>query len=239
MSRWWRAYDEAVDDPKLQQLPPALSWAWFNLCCITSQNGGNLPSTEAIAFKLRSTPAKTRRLIADLIQAGLIDTDAHGQRPHNWNARQFKSDTDPTNADRQKRYRERSRNGPNTVTPTVTASVTPTVTDTVTAKRPETESEPERKKDAAGAATKADLERQFFERGKQVCGDNAGGLLAKLLKKQGDVALARATVERASTAQNPREFIGAVIAGGKASPDGRRLTNDEEYWGVGRIPGIV
>lgn len=138
MSRWWRAYDEAVDDPKLQQLPPALSWSWFNLCCITSQNGGNLPSIEAIAFKLRSTPAKTKRVIASLVQAGLIDIDVEGQRPHNWNARQFKSDvTDPTNAKRQKRYRERNRNGPNTVT------VTPT--------RADTETESERKEGTADA----------------------------------------------------------------------------------------
>jgi hypothetical protein len=99
--------------------------------------------------------------------------------------------------------------------------------------------EPERKEDAAGAAPD-NLEKQLFARGKQVCGPAAGGLISKLLKAKGsDVALARAAVEMAATKQNPREYIGAIITGGNASPDGRRLTNDEEYWGVGRIPGIV
>lgn len=108
----------------------------------------------------------------------------------------------------------------------------------------------ERKKDAADAALPGfeeatppapdNLEKQLFERGKAILGTGSGGLIAKLLKaKKGDVALARAAVELASTKQNPREFIGAVVAGGNASVDGRRLTNDEQYWGVGRTPGII
>ncbi len=99
--------------------------------------------------------------------------------------------------------------------------------------------ESRKKEDAADAAPDS-LEKQLFDRGKQICGTAAGGLIAKLLKaKKGDVALARSALELAATKQNPREFIGAIISGGHASPDGRRLTNDEQYWGVGRIPGIV
>ena len=57
-------------------------------------------------------------------------------------------------------------------------------------------------------------EAQLFERGKQVLKQKtgAGGLIAKLLKaKDGNVALARAAIEIASTKQDPKEYIGAII----------------------------
>lgn len=112
MSRWWRAYDEAVDDPKLQKLPADLFRAWFNICCITSQNGGTLPGIDTIAFKLRCSETKAQQIIDRLKSAILIDETEAGLAPHNWNGRQYKSDgNDPTNATRQKRYRERHRNG--------------------------------------------------------------------------------------------------------------------------------
>lgn len=61
--------------------------------------------------------------------------------------------------------------------------------------------------------SKADLEKELFDRGKAVLGKNAGGMIAKLLKyREGNVPLARADIERASTKQSPREFIGRVIA---------------------------
>jgi hypothetical protein len=54
----------------------------------------------------------------------------------------------------------------------------------------------------------------LFERGKDVLGNDAGGLIAKLKKaKGGSIALARAAIETASTKQNPREYVGAVIRG--------------------------
>lgn len=123
MSRWWRAYDEAVDDPKLQQLPAELFRAWFNICCITSQNGGTLPDISAIAFKLRCKPAKAEQIINSLIAARLIDVTADGNAPHNWKARQFKSDNaDSTNAERQARYREKQRNDRSNAVTTVTVT---------------------------------------------------------------------------------------------------------------------
>ena len=59
-------------------------------------------------------------------------------------------------------------------------------------------------------------EAELFARGKEVLGNNAGGLIAKLLKaKESDVALARAAIETASTKQDPREYIGKVLRKGK------------------------
>lgn len=63
--------------------------------------------------------------------------------------------------------------------------------------------------------TQAELEREFYRRGKQVCGKNAGGMLTSLLKaRQYDVALARSVIELAATKQDPREFVGGAIRAG-------------------------
>lgn len=125
MSRWWRAYDEAVDDPKLQMLPDRLFRAWFNICCIASQNDGVLPQINAVAFKLRCSLAKADEIMGELVDANLLDAiEADGKKkytPHNWNGRQYKSDNkDSSNAERQSRYRERKRNGKSNGVTTVT-----------------------------------------------------------------------------------------------------------------------
>lgn len=62
------------------------------------------------------------------------------------------------------------------------------------------------------APTQAELERDLFRRGKQICGQSAGGLISELLKaRQHDVALARSVIELAATKHNPREFVAATI----------------------------
>jgi hypothetical protein len=159
MSRWWRAYDEAVDDPKLQRIGPALGWAWFNLMCISSKNDGALPSIGDVAFKLRTTEQKAAATIAALVSAGLFDRREDGRyAPHNWSGRQYRGDvTDPTNAERQKRYRERHRNGVTTVTAGVTRKRPDTETDT--------ETETEKKETRAGALADdwpGDFREQFW-----------------------------------------------------------------------------
>ncbi len=59
-----------------------------------------------------------------------------------------------------------------------------------------------------------DPEIELFRRGKEVLGKNAGGLIKDLLKaRDNKVALARAAIEQASTKENPREYVGAIIRG--------------------------
>lgn len=54
----------------------------------------------------------------------------------------------------------------------------------------------------------------LFERGKAVLGKSAGGVISNLKKHfGGNVALARAAIEQASTKQNPAEYVGAIIRG--------------------------
>lgn len=107
---WFRFYAEALDDPKVQRLPPHLFKTWVNLLCLASQTDGKLPSIDDIAFKLRISANDAMSHVDELILAGLIDIDPDGiRKPHNWQARQFASDSvDPTAAERMRRYRQRN-----------------------------------------------------------------------------------------------------------------------------------
>ncbi len=107
MNHWWRAYNEAVNDPKLQLLSDGLFRAWFNVMCIASTNDGNLPALKDIAFTLRIQPTKAAQVLAQLHAAGLLDKTETGFIPHNWNGRQYKSDV---STERVKRFRNGKRN---------------------------------------------------------------------------------------------------------------------------------
>lgn len=215
MSRWFRCYDDAINDPKILKLPEATRWHWIALLCLASKNNGVLPCIDDVALMLRVPAAKANLILSTLKKAGLLDDTEAGVTPHNWQGRQYKSDvTDPTNAVRQKRYRNRHRNDSNAVTD----------------KRPDTESDTEtEKKDASCDATSAvllDPDARFYRRAKEVLGPKAGGLSAQLLRAKGGVhSQAIAAIEVASGKENPTEYIGAIIRNAHAPPgkisDGR------------------
>jgi hypothetical protein len=130
MTRWFRVYDDLVDDPKVQRLEPSLFKALVNLWCLTSAKGGVLPSIDEMAFKLRMKSQKAQRILDALKAAGLFEDDETGTHPHNWEGRQHKSDVlDPTAAQRMQHHRNRLRNDG--------------VTRPVTSRSPETETEAE------------------------------------------------------------------------------------------------
>lgn len=63
--------------------------------------------------------------------------------------------------------------------------------------------------------SRIEQEKELFDRGKEILGRDAGGLIVNLLRaKEANLELARAAIETASTKQSPREYIGAVIKGG-------------------------
>jgi hypothetical protein len=194
MSRWWRAYDEAVDDPKLIALSDAAHRAWFNLLCLSSANAGAVPSDKILKIKLRLSSKKLEKVLAELRQAGLLDTAEDGREiPHNWGKRQYQSDT---STPRVKRFREKQRN----------VSETP----------PDNRVQSTEKKDAPSAPLlgQPTADAELYARGKQILGKSSGGLIAKLIKsKNGNLALARAAIEQASTKQNPSEYIARIVHG--------------------------
>lgn len=115
MARWFRFYDDAVNDPKVQRLEPKLFKAWINMLCLASQGDGWLPPAGDVAFTLRVTEAEAGRLVDGLVSSGLLDEYDGRYTPHNWNGRQFKSDV---SNERVKRHRQRKCNVTSTVTET-------------------------------------------------------------------------------------------------------------------------
>lgn len=115
MSRWFRFYDESVNDPKLLRLPDDLYRAWTILLCFASKNEGVLPPAADIALALRVKPSKVAEWITKLVVGELIDDVSGRFEPHNWNGRQYKSDV---STERVKRHRNGKRNVSSTVTET-------------------------------------------------------------------------------------------------------------------------
>ena len=128
MTRWFRYYTEALDDPKVQLLSDALFRTWVNLLCLAARHGGVLPAIEDMAFALRLSEKETARRFDLLHSAELIDVTDGVISPHNWAARQFKTDV---SNERVKQFRERHRNEPCNVTRSLHATP-PENTDTDT-----------------------------------------------------------------------------------------------------------
>ena len=131
-SRWFRVYDESVDDPKLQMLSDKQHRFLFNCWCMASKNGGYIPPVPEIAWRLRLPESKVAALIADLHERNLLEREADTFTPHNWSNRQFDSDV---STGRVRAFRERQRNSQGTYTEldeTVSATVSETAPDTDT-----------------------------------------------------------------------------------------------------------
>jgi len=149
MSRWWRAYSDSMDDPKLMLLSADLFRSWYILLCVASKNDGRIPSASHAALALRVNESKAKATVAVLASKGLFDAVAGGYfEPHNWNARQYKSDV---STNRVKQFRERHRNGGETF-------------HEAEKKRPQiTETESERKKETRASALGSDWPPDFAE----------------------------------------------------------------------------
>jgi hypothetical protein len=107
MSNWFRFYDDAVNDPKIIDLPDDLFRAWVNCLCIAAKNDGVLPEMKHVALVLRVKPTKAAALVTRLVAVGLMDNHSGLFTPHNWQGRQFKPDD---SGPRVKKHREKLRN---------------------------------------------------------------------------------------------------------------------------------
>ena len=149
--RWFRYYDEALDDPKVQRLSPHLFRVWVNLLCLASKNGGTLSSIDDIAFRLRISVQDAKSYVDDLILAGLIDISADSTlAPHNWRARQYVSDSSTI---RTRKYREKKSKTGGNVTRNVTVTAqnrtdSDTESESVTTSLPKAAREREQSEDS-------------------------------------------------------------------------------------------
>ena len=119
MSRWFRFYDCALDDPKVQKLPAELFKIWVNLLCVASRNDGLLPPIDDLAFMLRKDASALSLHVSELQVIGLIDESEQGLTPHNWSTRQYQSDN---SAERVRKHREAKRHS--NVSPVTECNVT-------------------------------------------------------------------------------------------------------------------
>lgn len=109
MSRWFRFYDDTLNDPKILRLSDSLYRHWTQILCIASKNGGVLPSIDDVTVMLRFTSFQaTRELLDELITRQLLDrVNGETLAPHNWRKRQYKSDV---STERVQQFRKRQRN---------------------------------------------------------------------------------------------------------------------------------
>jgi hypothetical protein len=131
MSRWFRFYDDAINDPKILRLSDKMHRAWTGMLCLASKYGGVIPKQD-IAIALRVTENGAAGIIAYLVEHNLLDDLGDVVTPHNWNGRQYKSDV---STDRVKRFRKRQGN----------------VSSAVSETPPDTEAETEQRIDSADA----------------------------------------------------------------------------------------
>jgi uncharacterized protein YdaU (DUF1376 family) len=73
-------------------------------------------------------------------------------------------------------------------------------------------------KDADASSDPSKADRELYERGKEVLGKKAGALITQVKTHYGgNIALARAAIEQASTKQDPLEYVGRIL-----NPDPQR-----------------
>lgn len=153
MARWFRFYDDAVNDPKVQRLPAPLFKLWVNVLCLASKNNGALPPIADMAFVLRLPEKKITEFLNELVGAGLIDRHEDSLSPHNWHGRQFESDSA---AERMRRHRQRMRDV------TVTSQVTPPAANSDVPEQNQIQNRTEQNRvDAPRAAPVADRGTRF------------------------------------------------------------------------------
>ncbi len=121
--RWFRFYDDTLNDPKSLKLSDKTFRIWVGMLCAASKNDGILQPFDDLLILLRIRADKLQPAIEELITAELIDHDDSGLHPHNWNTRQYKSDV---STERVKRFRNGERNVSETPPETDTESKTET-----------------------------------------------------------------------------------------------------------------
>jgi len=148
---WFRMYSDFIHDEMVEMLAFEDQRHFVFLLCM--KNAGSLdkdyPSPEMIDVVVGRRLGIHGEALSNakirLMKVGLIDAK---WQPTGWDKRQFVSDANPTNAERQKRYRDAHKN---TVTDSnVTRNVTVTLTDTDT----DTDTDKDKKSVSAQAPTK-------------------------------------------------------------------------------------
>jgi len=108
--KWFRLYDEIVDDPKIMRLNETLRWRYIAvLCCINKyeRTTNRLPSDNELTFHLRLSEKDLDETLTTLLRQKLIQKDKHGYYSKAFKNRQYESDNITA---RVQRFRQRFSN---------------------------------------------------------------------------------------------------------------------------------
>ncbi|HWP55648.1 MAG TPA: hypothetical protein VN476_16085, partial [Pyrinomonadaceae bacterium] len=82
LGRWFRFYDDTLNDPKSLKLSDKTFRIWVGLLCAASKNDGILPHFDDLVILLRIKADRLQPELEKLIGAELIDHDDSGLHPH-------------------------------------------------------------------------------------------------------------------------------------------------------------
>lgn len=159
--RWFRLYNEIIDDPKIAKLSDFSFSAFIKLMafCSDRDNAGVISdSLQDVCWRLRMRPEKLRIAISDLEKAEIIKREDGRLVLINWEKRQFKSDDIKQ---RVRRFRGAPRNVTRNVTRNVSCNALDTDTDT------DTETEEDKSVCAAHAPEQVTNEKDSQKKRKQ------------------------------------------------------------------------
>ena len=105
--RWFRHYEEALNDPKILALSNKQFRFLINCWCLASKHGGVLPEMPELVKLVRIKTKEVAEMVATLRsgEEPLLDEIDGKLTPHNWHLRQFKSDF---SAERMRKHRSKN-----------------------------------------------------------------------------------------------------------------------------------
>ena len=120
--KWFRLYDEILDDPKMMALSAKEFQTWILLLCLANREtagkrGEICRSFATISRQLHGENRTISQILKRFIEMGLIVENGQSIKIVNWDKRQFKSDDV---LQRVKRYRNVTVTSPDTDTDTDT-----------------------------------------------------------------------------------------------------------------------
>jgi hypothetical protein len=104
--QWFRFYNDTMRHPKVAKLTDPQFRLWVELLCVASENDGAIPAAEDLKHVLKRRLDHLLTGLKGLLKAGLIVRYGDGFRPHNWEKRQYKSDS---SAERVRKHREEKK----------------------------------------------------------------------------------------------------------------------------------
>lgn len=220
---WLKFYpSDWASDPKLGFCSLAARGLWMEILCLMHEAeprgslliNGRQPSARQIAILARCTPDEAVAALRELEDAGVFDRDDEGVIV----SRKMKRDEEKS----AKAKADGAKGGnPTLKNEAARANDNPGVKGQDKPQIPEARKSSEANASGTVVPLAVDptiAERALFERGREVLGKKAGGVIANLLRsKGGNPALARAALEEASQRQNPMEFLMAGMRKGQGN----------------------